>query len=493
MSTARDIVYTATKTASLYHADRSSVKGLIGPVGCGKSVASCIQIMAYIKQQAPCADGIRRSRWAIIRNTYPELKATTMKTWSAWFPPEYFGKIKYDSPINQLIKFDDVEAEILFLALDFPNDVKKLKSLELTGAYINELQFIDELLFKTCRERTNRYPGRLEGVSPTWTGVLWDANPPSTLHWMYGTFEKGKPKEYSVYRYEPALLITQQIPDHGIYAISKNDTIYAPNPNADYIHVQQDPHYWLKLVSGNTDESIKVDLLGMYGVVISGRAVHETYNDKIHYTGKSLFYNKLIRLGLAFDFGLTPACAITQISANGQFQMLDEKWAIHMGLRDFLKNILLPHLDQNYEGWRLNYDSVHDPAGSQGAQTDGNTCQNVLKEEGIISKPAASTNSITSRRDGLKSFLARMVDGQPAFIMSDKCQLAREGLMGHFQYPRIQAGGDARYHETPLKNIHSHICEALEYRAMRDCSEYKKQSAPKPKSRRYNQSSFMSR
>jgi hypothetical protein len=46
--------------------------------------------------------------------------------------------------------------------------------------------------------------------------------------------------------------------------------------------------------------------------------------------------------------------------------------------------------------------------------------------------------------------------------------MIREGLMGHYQYGRIQAGTgvETRYHENPLKNIHSHSCEALEYIAM---------------------------
>lgn len=493
MEIIRDVVYQATLTAARYHADKSRARGLIGPVGCGKSVASCTQLMAYIVAQAACPDGVRRSRWAIIRNTYPELKATTIKTWTAWFPEEYFGKIKYDSPICQRVRFGDVDAEVYFIALDNPKDVRKLKSFELTGVYINEMQFLDESHFLTCRERTNRYPGLKEGVGPTWTGVLWDANPPSTLHWMYQTFEKNKPADYSVYTYEPALLIVDKAPDGVEFAISKNDTIYINNPKADYVKVQNDSNYWLSLVPGNTDEKIKVDLLGQYGVVISGRPVHETYNDKLHYAGKPIPYNPSLQLGLGFDFGLTPACAITQMTPMGRFQMLDEKWAIHMGLRDFLKNVLIPHLDQNYEGWRDNYDSVHDPAGSQGAQTDARSCEEVLKEEGIVSRPAADNNDSTPRRDGLKSFLGRMTDGQPAFVLSDKCILTREGLMGNFQYPRIQAGGDPRYLETPLKNIYSHICEALEYRAMRDSGITKKQNAPKVKVKKHNNSSFMSR
>lgn len=493
MNMANTVVYNATETASLYHSSTSSVKGLIGCVGCGKSVSSCIQVMTYIISQEPCPDGIRRSRWAITRNTYPELKATTIKTWSAWFPEEIFGKIKYDAPINQRIIIDDIDAEIFFLSLNSPDDVKKLKSFELTGVYINEMQFIDQLLFKTCRERTNRYPGRKEGVKPTWSGVLWDANPPPTLHWMYDTFEKHPPKEFATFHYKPALLVVDRTPDDVAFAISKNDTIYISNPEADFIKVQNDPKYWLKLVPGNSDESIKVDLLGQYGVVISGRAVHSSYNDKLHYAAKPLAYDPTLELGLGFDFGLTPACAIVQQNSYGQLQMLDEQWSQHMGLRDFLRNVVIPHLDTHFKGWRENYYSCHDPSGSTGSQTDARSCQDILKEEGIISHAAADNNDPTLRRDALKQFLSRLVDGQPAFLLSDKCLLTREGLLGNFQYPRVQAGGDPRYLDKPVKNIYSHICEGLEYIAIYYSTLNKRDSVKKIRVKRFGRSDFMSR
>ena len=62
------------------------VRGIMGPIGSGKSVACCAEIMMRSCEQAPGRDGVRRTRWAIIRNTYPELKSTTIKTWLDWFP-----------------------------------------------------------------------------------------------------------------------------------------------------------------------------------------------------------------------------------------------------------------------------------------------------------------------------------------------------------------------------------------------------------------------
>ena len=58
--------------------DKSFVRGLMGPVGSGKSYGCAAEIMLKAVQQKPSPrDGIRYSRFVIVRNTYPELRTTT--------------------------------------------------------------------------------------------------------------------------------------------------------------------------------------------------------------------------------------------------------------------------------------------------------------------------------------------------------------------------------------------------------------------------------
>jgi len=476
----QDIIYTATQVASEFHHDNSFVRLLFGPVGSGKSVAGCIEILPRAIQQAPGYDGVRRTRWAVIRNTYPDLKSTTIATWKTWYPEEQYGKIKWDSPIKHHLKFDlkdgtRVDCEVLFIALDTPDDIKKLRSLELTGAYINEAQYIDYQIFLTCTERVNRFPPKILGAAITWTGVIADTNPPDTDHWIYRKLDAARPKGYKMFFYQPAVLKIDDVPTDGRrYEVSLDGSLYITNPDADYIYVQNDPEYWLNLVPGRTDEEIKVVLQGRYGMVMDGKPVHPTYNDRLHFANRIIEYNPQIELGLGWDFGLTPAMAINQLTPRGQLLAIDELWSEDMGVRDFTKNIVVPHLDKNYPGWRNNYVSVGDPAGSQRSQTETNTCFEVLHEEGIETFAAANSNDPIARRDGLKYFLGKMVDGIPAYSVSSKVKMIRKGLMGAFKYARLKVGGDERYHEKPLKNIYSHVCEGQEYIAMHYSAENKK-------------------
>ena len=76
-----DINYAPTRIGNLFHYDNSFIRLLLGPVGCGKSVSNLAEIMMRACRQQPGNDGVRHTRWGVIRNTYPELKSTTIKTW----------------------------------------------------------------------------------------------------------------------------------------------------------------------------------------------------------------------------------------------------------------------------------------------------------------------------------------------------------------------------------------------------------------------------
>ena len=60
--------------------DNSFFRGIRGPVGSGTSSACCVEIFRRASEQQVGQDGKRRSRWAVIRNTNPQLRTTTFET-----------------------------------------------------------------------------------------------------------------------------------------------------------------------------------------------------------------------------------------------------------------------------------------------------------------------------------------------------------------------------------------------------------------------------
>ena len=160
-------VYHAEPTLARFHASDAFFRGVRGPLGSGKSVGCCAEVMSRILRQKAFM-GLRRPRWAIIRNTYGELKTTTIKTWMDWYGA--VTKISYGHPIMGLINMPlqdgtAVQAELVFISLDRPDHVKKLKSLELTGVWLNEASELPEEVLQMATGRVNRYPSKMQGKS----------------------------------------------------------------------------------------------------------------------------------------------------------------------------------------------------------------------------------------------------------------------------------------------------------------------------------------
>ena len=72
--------------------------------------------------------------------------------------------------------------EVLFLALDRPDDIEKLLSLELTGVWINEAREVAKAIVDGATMRVGRFPSMKDG-GPTWYGVIADTNAPDEDHW----------------------------------------------------------------------------------------------------------------------------------------------------------------------------------------------------------------------------------------------------------------------------------------------------------------------
>lgn len=461
--------YSASPTLAKFHADNSVVRGVMGPVGSGKSVGCCMEAIARSRAQAPY-NGVRRTRGAIIRNTFPELKSTTIKTWTAWIP-EHVCPIVYGSPIvgrlaEHLGDGTRMEMEVLFLPLDNERDIKKVLSLDLTWAWINEAREIPSTVVTALIRRLGRFPPLDQG-GPSWSGIWMDTNPPDEDHWWplaagytdppddWDEERKRQmcnPQGWRFFKQPGGLIRTQ-------------DGKYVPNPAAENIkHLAGGYDYYYKQLAGSTTDATNVYVLGNCGTVTSGRPVYPEYNDETHAADKIEAY-KGLPLQLAWDFGLTPAVVIGQVSPRGQLRVMHEFTTESMGLRQFVTSVVRPFLSLKYPGHSIR--SFGDPAGAQRSQADEKTCFDELKELGIPTLPAPGDNNIIQRTECVKAWLNRLSDGKPAFQIAKDCRVLRKALKGAYCIERVRVTGkDDVWRDTPTKNKFSHISNALEYLAL---------------------------
>lgn len=451
------IKYTpAGPTSRRFLQSRAFVRGIKGPIGSGKSVTCCMDIMMHALQQPPGSDGVARSRVVIVRNTFPELKSTTIKTWLEWFPEATFGKIRWDAPITQTLKLGpNRELEAVFLAIDRPEDTKKLLSLETSWVWLNEVRELPKAVLDAASGRVGRYPSAKTGAGVYHPCVLMDTNPPDDDHWYYRVAEEERPDDWEFFNQPSGLAEDAENLD---WLAQTPETLALPL--GDPRRRAQGRVYYERLVAGKDPNWVKVYVKAEYGSVSSGRAVFPEFNDRIHVAPEPLRPHNGLPLYLAFDFGLTPACAIFQFTSRGQIRVLDEVTGDGIGLSQFVDTQLKPLLAMKYPAAKII--SLHDPAGTQRSQADEVTCRQILRAKGL-NPSSVSTNAFTPRRESVAFFLTRLVDGEPAFIMSPTCKRLRKGLNGDYKFKRVNVPGEDRFKDVPDKNMSSHICEALGY------------------------------
>ena len=446
-----DIVYNASKTMKKFHLSDKFVRGLMGPIGSGKSVACVIEMMRVSKRQKafyplvdddgnPLGRGIRYSRWVVVRNTYRELLDTTMETFFDWIPKSTGHYSALNSKFVMHVLLEDgtiMHAEFLFRALDRPDDVKKLLSLELTGMWLNEAREIPKAIMDMGIGRLGRYPSKRVG-GPSWHGLIMDTNPPDSDHWWYRLFEEDCPDNHILFK-QPS-------------GMSEEAENIENLPDGYYVNMQH----------GKDQEWINVYVHGRYGFVSDGKPVWPEYKDDVHSMDEDYEPDKRLPIIIGIDFGLTPAAAFLQKRASGQFVAFDEVVAEDMGADNFSK-VLSSHIKKHYPETEFTFEIWGDPAGDQRAQTDEETPFQILHKNGIMAYPTY-TNDIVVRLEAVSTVLSRLdFSGRPAFVVTKKARILRKALAGGYKYKRMAVTGAEKFMEKPDKNRYSHIADALQY------------------------------
>lgn len=444
------ITYTpAGSTIRDFHQNNQRHRVLIGPFGSGKSVSCCVEIFKRALEQQPNAQNIRKSRWAIIRNTYVELRDTTLNSWKDWWGN--LGRLSEHPPFRHRIKLllsdqTTAEIEVLFLAMDRPDQAKKLLSLELTGAWVNEAREVPQAVFKNLLGRCGRYPNKRDGGA-TWYGVIADTNPPDTDHWIHHYYSQENLTGWKFF-HQPAGVIKDPISQEWV-----------KNPHAENLSNLPESYY-IDQISGNTDDWISVHLGSQFGFIQDGeRPVFPEF--KMDHHVQEITYTPDLPLFFGMDFGLTPALVIGQQTPTGHAFILEEIVTEDMATNEFC-TLLHQHLKERYARAKLGY-IYGDPAGNIRAQTDLRTPFQILRSHGFKAVPAHNNNDWNLRKEAVRYALNTEIDGRPLLTFSPKATTLCRGLAGQYHFKRHQIAGEARYRDIADKNDYSHICDALQY------------------------------
>lgn len=290
------VQYDAPPTISDFMDSNQFVRVVRGPIGSGKSSGCIMEILRRAAEQEPNRK-VRRTRWAIIRNHYRELKDTTRNTFEQWIPHQ-LGKW-HEQDFAFEVNYRDIHAEILFRALDRPADVNKVLSLELTGAYFNELREIAKENFDGVQGRVGRYPKISDGGS-TWDGVFADTNSWHVGHWL-DELEKSRPEGFEFFVQPDAL-----------------------SPQAENV-ANLKPGYYERLIAGKDREWIDTYLRNKIASSDKGSIYGELIDALQKRGGLAAFEHPRDGCFATFDLGVSDATSIWvwRINQHGMPDVVD--------------------------------------------------------------------------------------------------------------------------------------------------------------------------
>lgn len=429
---------------------------VVGPYGSGKTTAGIMKLAYEASKVAKCKDGIRRSRAAVVRNTRQMLWDTTIPDFLKWFPDGEAGILEKTNS-KFLLRFADVELEVLFRGLDDANDVRRLLSLQLTFGVMDEFREIHPDIYEALAGRVGRYPDKvLVPPRPEW-GVDDKGNPIGGCVRDDGSAAKriwgmSNPPDMDTFWEK---LLTD--PPSNVHVTLQPSGV---SPEADWVHLL-DSGYYENLMELHAADQDWVDVYvhSKFGKSLAGRPVFRSFNPDYHVAKSPLtpIISENHPLIIGMDFGLTPACTINQQDARGRFLTFAELVSDGMGALRFCREMLRPLLTNRFPGHPVLI--IGDPAGAQRAQTDEKTVFDILRAEGFTVLPA-KTNAISARISAVEALLSGQVDTGARHLIDPSCKKLIAALRGGYRY-KVKTNGETE--DKPDKNSASHLADSHQY------------------------------
>jgi hypothetical protein len=441
--------YTPSFTCRNFMLSEHRMRALMGPVGGGKTTAAIVELLRQAIAMTPAADGIRRSRMLIVRNTKQQLKDTTLASVMELLPIEIYKWREQDYIMR--FKFLDVESDWLFRSLDAPEDVQRVLSLQVSWTWVEEAREIPVQLLSDLEGRTGRYPSQAEGFRYR-SGIIYTTNPPEIDSDHYKLLEK-LPQE-----------------DDNENSIIDVDVFKQPSGLSPEAENKENlrPGYYEQLAKGKRKDWCDVYVHGRYAKSMAGKPVYETSFQYDRRVKANLRIDPNLPIIVGVDGARNPAMVFMQVGHDGKLRKLREAAGFDMGMKTFIQQKADPIINAWFRTNPLVF--VGDPSFVRRGDGDDNSTYKELKNHYVTKRPgsgnkvrAAKTNDPVSRINALdEPFRNWWPDGEPGIEYDVQCIMCTTGLRSKYRYVRIKGTGGA-YKDSPEKNRWAHTVEADQY------------------------------
>jgi hypothetical protein len=468
--------------ASAFISSLALIVGLMGPVGGGKTVAGIAKCFRIAHAQNAVWDEVRkcyvkRCRIAAVRDTYPNLDRTLIKTWHQWVPKE-IGKWSGEAPRTHKFTinvgrpgtrgFHQIDMEMIFVAIGDHSVEDVLRGFELTALWLNEWDLLPPDLLEFGVGRIGRYPAAFEGGCAL-AQIFGDFNAPDEDNHTYSLFVDKQ--------IDPELArVVMEEAGGQRKLIEFFEQPGGLDPGAENLeNLPGGRNYYVKQAALMSPDKCRRMVHNKFGAVRDGMPVYPEFSNARHVAEAPLEPIKGLPLRIGIDAGLTPAAVIGQHTKFGQTRLIAEL-ATFLEEDDQLAAVgptafgeaLADLLASRFPGFPVEFAAI-DPSAAKGVDGSGNELswlQTAAKVSKLKIRPApVPNNDLTIRLEAVRRPLTKTIEGgQPALLICPTCKILRRGFNSGYKYRRTMlAGKEGLYENKPVKNQFSHVHDAAQY------------------------------
>lgn len=418
--------------------------------------------------QAPSPDGIRRTRAVVVRNTMPQLKDTTLVSWGYWFKDGTAGHWNATDKIFTM-RFGDIECIVMFRALDTPDDVARVLSLEINFAIVDEFVEVPRAVIDALSARCGRYR-QPDGTPVTIWGMWGSSNPGTEDIWWFDylhgeTVRKGLKDKPAQLVYDQALIERfDTLPNATYYHQPSGFSVDAENlenlPGGTRDNPEGGRRYYTNGAKNKSEIWIRQFIDAEWGFSITGKAVVSTFRADLHVAKRPLQYNPFLPLIVGLDPGITGSAMILgQLDFDGRLKVFAELVQQGLGAERLIKERLVPLLRARFPDIQT-VTIAPDPAAGNRTQTDEGSVVKVFKQH--FNVVIETNNRLPLRLDAIDHYASQLIEGYPALQIDPSCVTLIRALKGGWRYA-MDVKKDILKGADPEKNQYSHPGDAFGY------------------------------
>lgn len=491
------------KVALRFGVSTAVLAAIMGPVGGGKTTEAIAKIVriggmqeAVWNEKRGCF--VKKCRGAVVRDTYPNLDRTVIKSWLRWFPKDMKGAHwSGEAPRTHTFTlgmgglpgspgYYEVDHEVIFVAIGDHAVEDVLRGLELTWLWLNEIDLLPRAIVEVGIGRIGRYPSGDLGRC-LFPQIIADFNAPEEDNWTVAMIVEKKLDPDAVKAFEARL--------SGEGAMKRELIGFYRQPggleeNAENLHNLEGGRAYYEVQAAFLPPDKKRRFIdNRIGPLRHGTPVFPEFCDDFLYDAQAHGSGHVRQFAplagqpilIGADQGLLGAVVIAQLNPmTDQLMVLDEMARVFEGDDGHIEvsqiggeafgREVAARLATRYGDLPVGL-VVCDPAGTAGEQAISHSSwrKDFAKGLGLnVVKAPVPGNAIEPRLKAVRDRLGAKLPGKPRLIIHPRCTILRKAFNSKYVLQRVSVGAvdSGRFGDKPVKSQgYSDVMDALQYLA----------------------------